>query len=276
MRQRSFGPTGRAVSVIGQGTWRTSGRDDAAALRAGLESGMTHIDTAEMYEGAEAVVAEAIAGRRDEVFLVSKVVPGHATRAGVAAACDASLRRLRTDRLDSYLLHWPGSHPLADTIRGFEDLKSAGKILSWGLSNFDVPELEDALAIAGSGAIACNQVLYHLQERAIEHAVIPWCRANDVALVAYSPFGSGDFPASTSAGGTVLTRIAETHGTSPHAVALAFLTRAEGSFAIPKTAKVERARANAEAGSLTFSPDEVTAIDRAFPLGPRPRSLPML
>jgi len=276
MRRRKFGRTGQEVSVIGQGTWRMGGRTEAAALRAGLDAGMTHIDTAEMYEGAESIVSDAMAGRRDAVFLVSKVLPGHASRTGVAAACDASLKRLRTDRLDSYLLHWPGSHPLADTIRGFEDLKSAGKILSWGLSNFDVPELEDALAIAGPGAIACNQVLYHLQERAIEHAVMPWCRANGIALVAYSPFGSGDFPETTVAGGTVLARIAETHGTSPHAVALAFLTRAEGSFAIPKTARVERARANAEAGSLALSPDEVTAIDRAFPLGPRPRSLPML
>ncbi len=147
-----------------------------------------------MYEGAEALAGEAIAGRRDEVFLVSKVVPEHASRQGTIAACDASLRRLRTDHLDAYLLHWPGRHPLEDTFAAFEQLQAAGKIRAWGVSNFDTDDLDDALAVAGPGKIACDQVLYHLGERAIEHAVLPWCAAHDVAVIAYSPFGHGDFP----------------------------------------------------------------------------------
>jgi len=279
MRQRSFGATGRAVPVIGQGTWRLDDDDRAAALatlRAGLEAGLTHIDTAEMYGEAEPLVAEAIAGARERVFLVSKVLPSNASRAGTIAACERSLKRLGTDRLDGYLLHWPGSHPLEETIAGFEALKAAGKILSWGLSNFDVDGLDAALRIAGPGAIACNQVLYHLGERAIEHAVAPWCRRNGVALVAYSPFGSGDFPDPASRGGRVLGEIAEAHGTGPHGVALAFLTRHEGVFTIPKTARPERARANAAAGDLVLEADEIARLDAAFPRGPRPRHLPML
>lgn len=279
MRSRTFGGTARAVPVVGQGTWHLDQADPAAAiatLRAGLEAGMTHIDTAEMYGEAEPLVGAAIAGRRDAVFLVSKVVPGNASRAGVVAACERSLKRLGTDRLDAYLLHWPGRHQLAETIAGFDALRQAGKILSWGVSNFDVADLDAALAIAGPGQIACNQVLYHLQERAIEHAVLPWCQRNGVALVGYSPFGSGDFPDPRSPGGRVLARIAEAHGTTSRAVAVAFLTRAEGSFTIPKTARPERARENAAAGAITLSPEDLAALDAAFPRGPRPRSLPML
>ncbi|KQO73066.1 MULTISPECIES: aldo/keto reductase [unclassified Methylobacterium] len=279
MRQRGFGGTGRDVAVIGQGTWRLDDDDRAralAALRAGLDAGMTHIDTAEMYGDVEPLVAEAIAGRRETVFLVSKVLPSNASRAGTIAACERSLQRLGTDRLDGYLLHWPGSHPLEETIAGFETLKASGKILSWGLSNFDVDGLDAVLHLAGPGAIACNQVLYHLQERAIEHAVAPWCRRNGVALVAYSPFGSGAFPDPGSRGGRVLAGIAEAHATTPHAVALAFLTRHDGVFAIPKTASRERAVANATAGDLVLSAPEIAALDAAFPRGPRPRHLPML
>jgi diketogulonate reductase-like aldo/keto reductase len=279
MRQRTFGATGRAVPVIGQGTWRLDDDDRAAALatlRAGLAAGLTHIDTAEMYGEAEPLVAEAIAGRREGVFLVSKVLPSNASRAGTIAACERSLKRLGTDRLDGYLLHWPGASPLEETIAGFEALKAAGKILSWGVSNFDVDGLDEALRLAGPGAIACNQVLYHLNERAIEHAVEPWCRRNGVALVAYSPFGSGEFPAPTSRGGRVLAEIAHAHGTSPYGVALAFLTRHDGVFAIPKTARPERARANAAAGALVLDAAEIARLDTAFPRGPRPRHLPML
>src|SRR5262249_51371744 len=161
----------------------------------GLDLGMTHIDTAELYGSgaAEEIVAEAIAGRRKEVFLVSKVLPQNASRAGTIAACERSLKRLKTDRLDCYLLHWRGSVPLAETITSFDDLVEAGKILSRGVSNFDERDLDEALAIAGEGRIACNQVLYHLKERAIEHAVIPWCESHGVAAVAYSPFGHRDF-----------------------------------------------------------------------------------
>ena len=279
MRLGTFGGTGRAVPVIGQGTWHLDRADRTTAvatLRAGLDAGMTHIDTAEMYGEAEPLVGEAIAGRRAEVFLVSKVVPGNASRAGVVAACERSLRRLGTDHLDAYLLHWPGHHPLEETIAGFLDLEASGKIRAWGVSNFDVPDLEEALAIAGPGRIACNQVLYHLGERAIEHAVLPWCRRNGVALVGYSPFGSGDFPDARSAGGRVLARLAEAHGTTPRGIAAAFLTRDEGTFTIPKTAQPERARANAAAGALTLTDADVAALDAAFPRGAKPRSLPML
>ncbi len=197
MEQRQFGGTGRMVSVIGQGTWYLDHGDRAtavAALRRGLDLGMTHIDTAEMYGEAETVVAEAIAGRRDELFLVSKVVPEHASRRGTITACERSLARLKTDRLDCYLLHWRGRYPLADTFAAFEQLQREGKILSWGVSNFDVADLEEAWRVAGPGKLACNQVLYHLEERAIEHAVLPWCERHGVAVVGYSPFGHDSFP----------------------------------------------------------------------------------
>ncbi|HYY06634.1 MAG TPA: aldo/keto reductase, partial [Candidatus Limnocylindria bacterium] len=213
MRRRRFGWTDVPVPVIGLGTWYLEREDRTravAALRAGLDAGMDHIDTAEMYGSGrvEEIVGEAIAGRRDEVFLVSKVLPGHATRAGVLRACEASLRRLRTDRLDCYLLHWPGKHPLERTIDAFEQLVRDGKIRAYGVSNFDVDETERAVAIAGEGRIACNQVLYHLEERAIEHALIPWCARHRIAVVGYSPFGAGRFPTPQSAGGRVLAAIA--------------------------------------------------------------------
>src|SRR5664279_5700318 len=207
MKSRTFGSGGPEVSVIGQGTWyidRGDRKSAVAALRRGIDLGMTHIDTAEMYGGAEPVVAEAIAGRRDDVFLVSKVLPSNASRRGVITACERSLKRLKTDRLDCYLLHWRGSFPLSETVAAFEELVGAGKIRSWGVSNFDADDLDQMLAIAGKGRIACNQVLYHLQERAIEHAVIPWCEAHDVAVVAYSPFGHDDFPSPRTKAGEVL------------------------------------------------------------------------
>ncbi len=215
MRRRGFGPTGREVAVIGMGTWNFEQAPRAAAiaaLRRGLDLGMDHIDTAEMYGSgaAEELVGEAIAGRRDEVFVVSKVLPHNASRAGTRAACERSLARLRTDRLDCYLLHWRGSHPLAETIAAFEELRREGKILSWGVSNFDPADLDEALNLAGGGSdagpIACNQVLYHLLERSIEHAVIPWCEQHKVAVVAYSPFGHARFPGPQTAGGRVLAR----------------------------------------------------------------------
>ncbi|HET7492046.1 MAG TPA: aldo/keto reductase, partial [Bradyrhizobium sp.] len=197
MKDKEFGKTGHKVSVIGQGTWyidHGNRKEAVTALRRGIDLGMTHIDTAEMYGDAELVIADAIAGRRDEVFLVSKVLPSNASRRGTVTACERSLARLKTDRLDCYLLHWRGSHPLSETVAAFEQLVSEGKIRSWGVSNFDVDDLEEILKIAGKGKIACNQVLYHLQERAIEHAVIPWCVKHGVAVVAYSPFGHDDFP----------------------------------------------------------------------------------
>jgi diketogulonate reductase-like aldo/keto reductase len=226
VRQNPFGSNGPQVSVIGQGTWYIDSGDRAtavAALRRGIDLGMTHIDTAEMYGDAELVVAEAIAGRRDDVFLVSKVLPSNASRRGTVTACDRSLKRLNTDRLDCYLLHWRGSVPLAETVAAFDELVRAGKIRSWGVSNFDVDDLSELLAVAGRGSIACNQVLYHLQERAIEHAVIPWCEAHGVAVVGYSPFGHNDFPSPRSKPGAVLQAIADTHHATPRQVALSFL-----------------------------------------------------
>jgi diketogulonate reductase-like aldo/keto reductase len=279
MERRWFGPTRREVPVIGQGTWSidSGGRASAvAALRRGLDLGMTHIDTAEMYGDAEAVVAEAIAGRRDQVFLVSKVLPQNASRDGTVAACERSLSRLRTDRLDCYLLHWRGQYPLEDTFAAFEQLQRAGKIRSWGVSNFDEVDLEEALQIAGAGRIACNQVLYHVRERAIEHAVLPWCEANGVAVVAYSPLGHGKFPGPNTKGGRVLQEIAVARGATPRQVALAFLVRRPALFAIPKASRPEHAAENAGAGDLRLSDAEVACIDAAFPLGPRPRELPTL
>ena len=279
MERRPFGPVPREVATIGQGTWYI---DDAhrptavTALRRGLDLGMTHLDTAEMYGDAEIVVGEAIAGRREEIFLVSKVLPSNASRAGVVAACERSLARLRTDRLDCYLLHWPGSHPLEDTFTGFERLREQGKILSWGVSNFDVPDLEAAWKAGGKDRIACNQVLYHLEERAIEHAVLPWCEDHGIAIVAYSPFGHGSFPGPRSPGGRLLEEIAASHGATARQVALQFLVRRPSSFTIPKASSPEHAVDNAGAGPLRLTEAELARIDTAFPLGPRPRRLPML
>src|ERR1700728_3172627 len=185
MKSRRFGSNGPGVSVIGQCTWyidQGHRKTAVAALRRGVDLGMTHIDTAEMYGDAELVVAEAIAGRRDEIFLVSKVLPSNASRRGTITACERSLKRLKTDRLDCYLLHWRGSYPLAETGAALAELVSAGKIRSWGVSNFDSDDLDELHDVAGQGKIACNQVLYHLQERAIEHAVIPWCAQHGVAV----------------------------------------------------------------------------------------------
>ena len=279
MNTKSFGCTGANVSVIGQGTWYLDHGDRKraiAALQRGLDLGMTHIDTAEMYGDAELVIADAIAGRRDEVFLVSKVLPSNASRRGTVTACERSLKRLKTDHLDCYLLHWRGSYPLADTVAAFEDLVQAGKIRSWGVSNFDADDLDEILEVAGDGKIACNQVLYHLRERAIEHAVIPWCERQGVAVVAYSPFGHDDFPDARSKGGAVLGRIAEARRATPRQVALSFLTRATTVFAIPKASSAEHAGENAGAGDLVLTKEEIAALDAAFPRGPKPRSLPML
>ena len=279
MKSRPFGRSKCEVSVIGQGTWyidRGDRKDAIAALRRGVDLGMTHIDTAEMYGDAELVITEAIAGRRDDIFLVSKVLPSNASRRGTITACERSLARLNTDRLDCYLLHWRGSYPLDETVAAFEELARAGKIRSWGVSNFDTDDLNELLAVAGKGKIACNQVLYHLQERAIEHAVIPWCEQHGVAVVAYSPFGHNDFPSPRSKAGQALQTIAHAHGASPRQVALSFLTRQASVFAIPKTASQEHAADNAAAANLTLSENEIAALDKAFPRGPKPRGLPML
>lgn len=280
MEQKKFGTGGPDVSVIGQGTWYLDRGDRKAAvtaLRRGVEAGMTHIDTAEMYGDAELVIADAIAELpRDKLFLVSKVLPSNASRRGTITACERSLKRLKTDHLDCYLLHWRGSYPFEETVAAFDELVAAGKIRSWGVSNFDHDDLDELLAVAGKRKIACNQVLYHLQERAIEHAVIPWCERHGVAVVAYSPFGHNEFPSPRSKAGEVLQAIAAAHKASARQVALAFLTRAPSVLAIPKASSAEHAADNAGAGTLDLGDSEIAALDKAFPRGPKPRSLPML
>jgi diketogulonate reductase-like aldo/keto reductase len=281
MERHRFGSTGRAVAIVGQGTWNLEQDDPAAAiaaLRRGLDRGMTHIDTAEMYGdgAAEELVGEAIVGRRDEVFLVTKVLPHHASATGTIAACERSLRRLRTDRIDCYLLHWRGPRKLADTIAAFEELRRDGKILSWGVSNFDVRDLEEALAIAGERLLACNQVLYHLEERAIEHAVLPWCERHGIAVTGYSPFGHGRFPGPRSAQGKVLAKIAAAHDATPRQVVLAFLARRPSLFAIPKASKVAHAVENGGDGEVRLTDAEIDVIDAAFTMSSLGGSLPTL
>src|SRR6476646_3979766 len=268
MKSKQFGKGGSDVSAIGQGTWyldRGDRKRAIAALQCGIDLGMTHIDTAEMYGDAELVIADAIAGRRDELFLVSKVLPSNASRRGTITACERSLKRLKTDYLDCYLLHWRGSYPFEETVAAFDELVRAGKIRAWGVSNFDADDLDELLDVAGEGKIACNQVLYHLKQRAIEHAVLPWCEQHGVAVVAYSPFGHDDFPAPGSKGGRVLQKIAEAHRATARQVALSFLSRGPLSFAIPKASRAEHAVENAAAGNLVLDEREIAAIDQAFP-----------
>jgi len=279
---RPFGPTRRRVAAIGQGSWKIeeSAADSAVeCLRRGLDIGLTHIDTAEMYGSgaAESIIAEAISGRRDEVFLVSKVLPTNASTRGTLAACEKSLARLRTDRLDCYLLHWRGAIPLEETIAAFDTLVRDGKILSWGVSNFDVADLDEVAAIAGAGHPACNQVLYHLQERAIEHAVLPWCRKHGTAVVAYTPFGQSStaFDART-AQGKVLAEIAEAHHATPRQVALRFLLRHPEVFVIPKASRLAHMAENAAAATLELGAAELAGIDAAFPRGRPRRGLPTI
>jgi diketogulonate reductase-like aldo/keto reductase len=281
MEKRVFGPTGVAVPVLGQGTWQMEADDRADAIRAlqvGLDLGMMHVDTAELYGygEVESLVAEAIAGRRDEVFLVSKVMPNNATYRGTLQACERSLKRLGTDWLDCYLLHWPGPHPLEETLRAFERLCTDGKIRSWGVSNFDVDDLEEALALAGPGRMACNQVLYHLRERHIEHRVLPWCERHGVAVVGYSPFGSGDFPEPGSPDGRVLAEVARAHGATPRQVALSFLSRRGSLFTIPKASHEAHTRDNAAAARLRLTREELSLLEEAFAPGPAQRELPVV
>lgn len=281
--KRVLGRTGAEVPVVGQGTWQMEADDRASAitaLRRGLDLGLTHVDTAELYGGGrveEEIVAPAIKGRRDGVFLASKVMPPNASLVGTIEACERSLARLGTDHLDLYLLHWAGPHPLEETIAAFDKLVAGGKILHWGLSNFDVDELDAALEIAGKNRIACNQVVYHLQERAIEHAVLPWCAKHHVALVGYSPFGSrGGFPGPRTAGGKVLAEIAGKHGVSPRAIALAFLVREAPLFTVPKTSTPAHVEENAKALGLVLTKAELAKIDAAFPRGTPKRGLPSI
>jgi len=270
--------SGVAVPALGLGTWhmgerRGQRKDEVAALSLGLDLGMTLIDTAEMYGegGAEEVVGEAIAGRRDEVFVVSKVYPHNASRKGVAAACERSLKRLRTDRIDLYLLHWRGSVPLADTVAGFEALRRAGKIRHWGVSNLDRDDMEELRLVAGGEGCAANQILYNLGRRGPEWDLIPDCLAHRVAVMAYTPIEQGRIGRHAA-----LKEIAAARGASPIQVALAWVLSREGVIAIPKATRLDHVRENRAALDLALSDDEMARLDRAFPPPTGPSALQML
>lgn len=258
---------GRIVPALGLGTWRMGEASNARAqevkaLQLGIDLGLTLIDTAEMYGegGAEEVVGEAIAGRRGDVYVVSKVYPHNASRDGVVAACDRSLRRLGTECIDLYLLHWRGQYPLAETIEGFEKLKADGKIGQWGVSNFDVGDMDELLRIAPSGTCAANQVLYNLRIRGIEWDLIGKCHGADVAIMAYTPLGEGPMLDSP-----VLADLAAKYDVEPATVALAWILRHAGMIAIPKAADPDHVRANAAAAALELDADDLAFLDGAFP-----------
>jgi diketogulonate reductase-like aldo/keto reductase len=252
---------------------RAKRRDELAALRLGLDLGMTLIDTAEMYgEGsAEKLVGEVIVGRRADVFVVSKVHPHNATHKGVAAACERSLRRLRTDYLDLYLLHWRGNVPLAETVQGFQQLQTVGKIRAYGVSNFDTSDLEEVAALPGGDAVAANQVLYNIVRRGVEWDLLPWCRRRKLPVMAYSPVEQGRLLDRTE-----LEVVAARHGATPAQVALAWLLRQEGLFVIPKAGQLDHVRENRGALDLRLTDADLRALDRAFPPPTDPVPLEML
>lgn len=260
-------PSGDEVPVLGQGTWGMGEKpnrraEEVAALRLGLDLGMTLIDTAEMYGdgGAEEVVGEAISGRRDEVFIVSKVLPTRASRLGVTTACEQSLRRLRTDRIDLYLLHWRLGTPLAETVAGFESLKADGRIRHWGVSNFDVADMVELAGVADGKNVQTDQVLYNLRRRGVEYDLLPWCRERDVTVMAYSPVEQGIL-----AGDGRLARIADRYGASRAQVALAWVLRHDDLIAIPKASKADHVRDNRAAHDLRLAPADLQELDRAYP-----------
>ncbi|MCB9895318.1 MAG: aldo/keto reductase [Planctomycetes bacterium] len=266
MRYTTFGRIKEKLPVIGQGTWEmgvnaaTRG-DEVRALRLGIELEMTHIDTAEMYGsgGAEEVVAEAIEGCRDDVFLTSKVMPENASREGTVQACERSLKRLGVEAIDLYLLHWPGAHPLADTIAAFQQLRDAGKIRYWGVSNLRMDQLEECERIA-PGENATNQVLYNLQRRGIEYDMQPWCRERGVLITAYSPLDKGRLQQPKQ-----LLKVAKRHGFTPAAIALAWSVRNEGFITIPKSSHFERVQQNAAAADIVLTDKDLKELDKAFP-----------
>lgn len=274
MIRKPFGATGVAVPVIGQGTWDIpeSGQRRAEAIRAlrsGIELGMTHIDTAEMYGAgaAEEIVGEAVAGMpRGSLFITSKVLPENATYKGTIAACERTLKRLRTEYVDLYLLHWAGSHPIGETMRGLEELVAQGKARAIGVSNFDVDELREAQAHVRTAKISANEIYYTPVERASESHLIPYCRQQGIAVIGYTPFGRGRVLRKGSPGAAVLQRIAEKHGKTPRQVVLNFLTRDPDVFAIPKAANVTHVEENAGAAGWALDEEDLAAIDRAFPV----------
>lgn len=271
-------PSGITVPALGQGTWkmgedRSRHADEVAALRLGIDLGMTLIDTAEMYAGggAETVVADAVAGRRDTVFIVSKVLPSNASRRGVEAACEKSLERLRIDIIDLYLLHWRGSVPLAETVEAFETLKTAGKIRHWGVSNFDTDDMQELQGLAGGGAAQTNQVLYNPQRRGIEHDLIPWCRKRSIPVMAYSPVAQGAILTEPRLAG-----LADRHGATAAQIVLAWVMREDGVIAIPKAGRPQHVRDNRAALDIALSAGDLAELDRLFPPPRRKQPLEML
>lgn len=271
-------PSGDRVPQLGQGTWQMAEtqsrrRDEIAALRAGIDLGLTLIDTAEMYgEGlAEELVAEAIAGRRDEVFIVSKVYPHHASRDGVKAACARSLRRLQTDRIDLYLLHWMGSYPLAETVAGFEDLRKSGMIRSWGVSNLDTSDIADLLSVPDGSGCATNQILYNLTRRGCEWSLLPLLREKNIPTMAYSPVEQARLLKTTA-----LVRFAASIGWTPAQVAIAWLMSKDDVIVIPKSGHAKHVAENAAARDLVLSTAQLAELDRLFPAPDGPSALEVL
>ena len=267
--------SGDKVPVLGLGTWHMGERKseraaEVAAIRLGLDLGIRLIDTAEMYGegGAEEMLAEALVGRRDEIFLVSKVYPHNASRKGVVVACERSLARLKTDRLDLYLLHWRGPVPLAETVEAFESLKKSGKIRQWGVSNLDAGDMEELAGVPNGNNCASNQVLYHLDSRGIEWSVLPKCQKAEVMVMAYSPLGQGPLLRKPA-----LKKVADKHGTDPAAIALAWVLRHPGLITIPKAVKPDHVRANMKALDIKLDAEDLKALDAAFP--PPRKSAPL-
>lgn len=271
-------PTGQRIPILGMGTWRMgehakNRQDEIAALRHGLDRGISLIDTAEMYGegGAETVIAEAIGNRRSEVFLVSKVYPHNASRQGLIAACERSLKRLNTDYLDLYLLHWRGAVRLPEVLEGFQRLQQAGKIRGYGVSNFDVDDLKEAIQLNGGNGIATNQILYNLMRRGVEWDLLPWCRQHHLPIMAYSPLEQGRLlPHPT------LKTIARSRGVSVAQVAIAWLLHQPDVIVIPKSSRIEHVEQNYAALNLQLSPEELTQLDAAFPAPTRSVALEML
>jgi diketogulonate reductase-like aldo/keto reductase len=271
-------PSGETVPVLGQGTWAMgesarSRAQEALALRLGIELGMTLIDTAEMYAsgGAEEVVADAISGLREKLFIVSKVLPNNASRRGTVQACERSLRRMKTDRIDLYLLHWRGGHPLRETIEAFEELKRAQKIRHWGVSNFDTDDMKELADLPAGSAAASNQVLYNLTRRGVEYDLLPYCRKLKIPVMAYSPIEQGRM-----LGHAALREIAARHQATPAQIALAWLIRQDGMIVIPKASSELHVRENAAARDLKLTQQDLAALDQAFPAPKKARPLEML
>ena len=272
-------PSGEAVPILGLGTWRMgesrgSASDEVAAVKAGIDLGMTLIDTAEMYGdgGAERIVAEAVRDRRDEVFIVSKVLPSNASRRATITACERSLRNLDTDRIDLYLLHWRGGAPLYETVDAFLELQRAGKIRHWGVSNFDMSDMAELVELTGGNAVATNQVLYNLARRGIEFDLVPWQRRHGIPIMAYSPIDQGGRLLRQ----TTVKEVAERHGATPAQVALAWLLRQPGMIVIPKSSSLQHTRENRAALDVKLTKDDLEMLDRALPPPKAARPLEML